>query len=169
MTNPNLDADLSGRRVRLNKTVVDVRFQRVKRHPAFLVLLLAGEFGPAEFALLEQVKAEISRGIKAPCTGCGYCMPCPKGVDIPGTFRCYNEMFTEGRAVGRKEYWQVISLRQQPAFASQCVGCGKCEAHCPQHLPIRQLLKDADKALRPLPYRAAAAAARRFLFGRRAK
>ena len=49
----------------------------------------AGEFGPAEFALLEQVKAEISRGIKAPCTGCGYCMPCPKGVDIPGTFRCY--------------------------------------------------------------------------------
>ena len=129
----------------------------------------AGEFGPAEFALLEQVKAEISRGIKAPCTGCGYCMPCPKGVDIPGTFRCYNEMFTEGRAVGRKEYWQVISLRQQPAFASQCVGCGKCEVHCPQHLPIRQLLKDADKALRPLPYRAAAAAARRFLFGRRAK
>ena len=50
-----------------------------------------------------------------------------------------------------------LLLRQQPAFASQCVGCGKCEAHCPQHLPIRQLLKDADKALRPLPYRAAAA------------
>lgn len=128
-----------------------------------------GCFGPAEFALLEQVKAEIGRGIKAPCTGCGYCMPCPKGVDIPGAFRCYNEMYTEGKGVGRREYWQVVALRQQPAFASQCIGCGKCEGHCPQHLPIRQLLKDADHALRPWPYRAASAVARRFMFGKKAK
>ena len=33
----------------------------------------------SDFALLEQVKTEIARGVKAPCTGCGYCMPCPKG------------------------------------------------------------------------------------------
>ncbi|MGN0984413.1 MAG: aldo/keto reductase [Gemmiger sp.] len=128
----------------------------------------AGQFGPAEFGVLEQVKKEIDRSVKAPCTGCGYCMPCPKGVDIPGTFRCYNEMYTEGKGVGRKEYWQVIALRKDPAFASQCVGCGKCESHCPQQLPIRRLLREADSALRPWPYRAAAAVARRFLFGRRA-
>ena len=38
-------------------------------------------------------------------------------------------------------------------FATQCVGCGKCEKHCPQEIPIREKLKEADKALRPLPYR----------------
>ena len=73
-------------------------------------------------------------------------MPCPKGVDIPSAFRCYNEMFTENKRTGRREYWQVVSLRREPAFATQCVGCGRCEQHCPQHLPIRALLKDADKA-----------------------
>lgn len=125
----------------------------------------AGAFGPAELALLEQVKAEINRNMKVGCTGCGYCMPCPKGVDIPAAFRCYNEMYTERKGVGRREYWQVVSLRREPAFASQCVGCGKCESHCPQHLPIRRMLAQADAALRPLPYRAASAVARRFMFG----
>ena len=73
-------------------------------------------------------------------------------------------MFTERKKVGRKEYWQTVSLRKEPAFATQCVGCGKCESHCPQALPIRQMLREADKALRPLPYRAAAAVARKVLF-----
>ena len=84
----------------------------------------------SDFALLEQVKTEIARGVKAPCTGCGYCMPCPKGVDIPAAFRCYNEMYTEKKGTGRREYWQVVSLRREPAFATQCVGCGRCEQHC---------------------------------------
>lgn len=124
----------------------------------------AGGFGEAEFRLIDRVRQEINRNVKVGCTGCGYCMPCPKGVDIPATFRCYNEMFTERKKVGRKEYWQTVSLRKEPAFATQCVGCGKCESHCPQALPIRQMLREADKALRPLPYRAAAAVARKVLF-----
>ena len=121
-----------------------------------------------DFALLERVKTAIQQRVKAPCTGCGYCMPCPKGVDIPGAFRCYNEMFTERKRTGRREYWQVVGLRKEPAFATQCVGCGKCESHCPQHLPIRALLKEADRALRPPHYRVAGWVARKFLFGRKA-
>lgn len=127
-----------------------------------------GALTEADFALLEQVKTAIQRRVKAPCTGCGYCMPCPKGVDIPGAFRCYNEMYTEHKRTGRREYWQVVSLRKEPAFATQCVGCGKCESHCPQHLPIRALLKEADRALRPPHYRAATWVARKFLFGKNA-
>ena len=118
----------------------------------------------SDFALLEQVKTEIARGVKAPCTGCGYCMPCPKGVDIPAAFRCYNEMYTEKKGTGRREYWQVVSLRREPAFATQCVGCGRCEQHCPQHMPIRALLKQADKALRPWHYRLAGWVSRKYLF-----
>ena len=86
-----------------------------------------GQMTREDFALLEEVKEAIARRVKAPCTGCGYCMPCPKGVDIPGAFRCYNEMYTENKKTGRREYWQVVSLRREPAFATQCVGCGRCE------------------------------------------
>lgn len=124
-----------------------------------------GELTPKDKTLLAQVKADIEAKVKAPCTGCGYCMPCPKGVDIPGALRCYNEMYTENKRTGRREYWQVVSLRREAAFATQCVGCGACESHCPQHLPIRALLKEADHALRPPHYRVATWVARRWLFG----
>ena len=120
----------------------------------------AGEFGPDDFALVERVKSAIAEKVRIGCTGCGYCLPCPKGVDIPGTFRCWNEMYTERRDVGRKEYWQTVSLRREPAFATQCVRCGLCETHCPQHLPIRDSLPKADRDLRPLRWRVAAAVAR---------
>ena len=126
----------------------------------------AGAFTDHEAEVLRAVKADIEAKVKAPCTGCGYCMPCPKGVDIPGTFRCYNSMYTENAWTGRREYWQVVSLRREPAFATQCVECGACEQNCPQHLPIRSLLKQADKELRPWPYRAASWVARKYLFGK---
>ncbi|RRF88814.1 MAG: aldo/keto reductase [Coriobacteriaceae bacterium] len=119
----------------------------------------------ADLRLIDQVKEIVNERMRIGCTGCGYCMPCPKGVDIPSAFRCWNEMYTEGKAVGRKEYWQVVSLRKEPAFATQCVRCGKCEAHCPQHLPIRDALPQADRDLRPPHYRAAGAVARRFALG----
>ena len=100
------------------------------------------------------------------CWGCGYCMPCPKGVDIPGAFRCYNEMYSEGKGAGRREYLQVVSLRKEPALPSQCVACGKCESHCPQQIKIIEELKNADKALRPFYYRIAASVARRYMMGK---
>jgi len=103
---------------------------------------------------------------KVGCTGCRYCMPCPRGVDIPGTFRCYNAMFIESKRQGRFQFAQTVGLTKEPAFATQCVGCGKCEQHCPQSLPIRDLLKEADRALRPLPYKAGMQIARWFMFRR---
>ena len=87
------------------------------------------------------------------CTGCRYCMPCPKGVDIPGNFYYYNLKYMEKKGRTRFEFAQNMGLRKQPGFSSQCVGCGKCEQHCPQHITIREKLKEADRALRPLPYK----------------
>ena len=121
-----------------------------------------GDLGSDDLALIERVKEAINARVRVGCTGCGYCMPCPKGVDIPALFRCYNQMYTEGKAAGRKEYWQTVSMRKEKAFARQCVGCGKCEGHCPQGLPIRDLLREADRALRPLPWRIAGDVARQF-------
>ena len=114
-----------------------------------------GGFDESDLAVVEKVKAFIREREKVGCTACRYCMPCPHGVDIPGTFHFYNLLYMEdkGKAAGRFEYAQVVGLRKDPNFATQCVGCGKCEMHCPQHLPIREKLKEADKALRPLPYK----------------
>ena len=123
-----------------------------------------GHLTEADFETLEVVKSCIREKEKVGCTGCRYCMPCPKGVDIPGIFRCYNAMYTEGKSAGRFQFAQTVSLSKEPPFATQCVGCGKCEQHCPQGIPIREKLKEADRELRPLPYRIGIGLARKIMF-----
>ncbi|MBQ5316594.1 MAG: aldo/keto reductase [Oscillospiraceae bacterium] len=123
----------------------------------------AGCFTDKEREMVESIRGLIAETTKVGCTGCGYCMPCPKGVDIPAIFRCYNRMYSEDKASGRFEYVQSVTLRKEPSFATQCIECGKCEKHCPQNIPIREKLKEADKALRPLPQRIKIAAMRGFM------
>ena len=113
----------------------------------------AGSFTKDDFEVIEKVKAIISESELVGCTGCRYCMPCPKGVDIPALFRVYNMTALESKSAARFEYAQTVGLKKEPAFATQCIGCGKCEQHCPQSIPIREKIKEADKVLRPLPYK----------------
>ena len=108
----------------------------------------------AEKALLPKAVQIIFEDIAVACTGCGYCMPCPKGVDIPGTFSAYNRYYSDSKFVGLKEYFMCTTLRQNSAAASQCIGCGKCEKHCPQNIPIRAKLEEARKELEGPVYRA---------------
>lgn len=120
-------------------------------------------FTQEDFKLVESIKKIIREKEKVGCTGCRYCMPCPKGVDIPANFYYYNLMYMEKKTSARFEFAQNMGMRKEPAFASQCIECGKCEKHCPQHLPIREKLKEADKELRPLPYKVGTAIARSIL------
>ena len=115
----------------------------------------AGSFTDADFAFIRDLKAEISAKTRVGCTGCSYCMPCPHGVDIPGTFRCLNEIDIDGRFTALREYYQTTAIRKKSACASMCVGCGRCERHCPQQLPIRDLLRQAAKELEPPIYKIA--------------
>lgn len=123
----------------------------------------ADTFTKEDFDLIEQVKTIISESELVGCTGCRYCMPCPKGVDIPALFRCYNMTALESKSAARFEYAQTVGLKDEPAFASQCVQCGKCEQHCPQSIPIREMIKKADKALRPLHYKVGINIARKIM------
>ena len=106
-----------------------------------------GELGEGERALLERVKGAINEKIKVGCTGCGYCMPCPKGVDIPGCFRCYNARYTEGFYTGMKEYFMCTTLRGQHSNAARCVKCGRCETRCPQGIQIRAELDNVRRTM----------------------
>ena len=122
-----------------------------------------GHLTEEDFAVVEEIKRIIREREKVGCTGCRYCMPCPKGVDIPGIFYYYNLMYMEKKTPARFEFVQNMGIRKEPGFASQCIGCGKCETHCPQNIPIREKLKEADRKLRPLPYKLAINVVRKFM------
>ena len=107
----------------------------------------AGEFTAEDEAMLHDVANAINSKMKVGCTGCGYCMPCPKNVDIPGAFAAYNRRFSESKFWALKEYFMCTVMRKTTTQASNCIGCGKCEQHCPQGIEIRKELKNVEKEL----------------------
>lgn len=113
-----------------------------------------GEFTEAEDTMLKDVVKAIHAKMKVGCTGCGYCMPCPKNVDIPGTFALYNNSYTD-RKKSSEEYLLCTAMRKTSSAASNCVECGKCEKHCPQQIEIRKELKNAKKRLETPTYKIA--------------
>ena len=125
----------------------------VKENLATAQVSHPGSLTPEDRAVYAKVIAAINENRKVGCTGCRYCMPCPKGVDIPGTFAAYNRMASDGYWKALTEYFMITGVRKDYTGPGNCIGCGKCEQHCPQHLPIRQELKNARKALEGIPYR----------------
>jgi predicted aldo/keto reductase-like oxidoreductase len=114
-----------------------------------------GSFTDDDRKVIEKVIKAIKEKVKVPCTGCAYCMPCPFGVDIPGSFACYNASYTDNYLVGIREYVMCTSLKAQKSAASLCKECGRCEQHCPQHIEIRKELKNVKKRFENPVFRAA--------------
>ena len=121
----------------------------------------------ADFEVYSKVKDAILRTTKVPCTGCRYCMPCPKNVDIPNLFAAWNHMYSEGKHEARMEYFRLVALRKEKSNPSQCVGCGKCESHCPQGIDIRKKLKEAEREVFPWYYKVEAFFMRIMMFAKR--
>ena len=115
----------------------------------------SGALTQDDMALYAQAVRLINESVKVPCTGCGYCQPCPKGVDIPGTFSACNRWYGEEKAGALMDYLKCTTLRKNATAASNCVGCGKCEKHCPQGIAIRKELKEAQQVLESPVYKAA--------------
>jgi predicted aldo/keto reductase-like oxidoreductase len=103
-----------------------------------------------ELDLVRRAGEEYRKLMRIGCTGCGYCMPCPSGVNIPFCFEVYNGLHMFGgtwkaKMDARMSY--MTQLAEIPgmrtaSYPSQCQQCGACEEACPQSLPIQELLED---------------------------
>ena len=107
-------------------------------------------------ALYARVLAALRAGTKVGCTRCGYCQPCPKGVAIPTCFAIYNQSYVDCYINSLREYMMCTTLRKVRSNAGLCVKCGKCEAHCPQHIAIRDELDNVKRRLETPVYKIAA-------------
>lgn len=129
--------------------------------------MTVGQFTETDFRTIEEIRKAIRKKEKVGCTGCRYCMPCPKGVDIPGIFHYYNLSSIEKKSTTRIEFARNMGIRKDSCMASQCIKCGKCEKHCPQHIAIREKLQEADRVLRPVPYKVGIEVARKIMVNKR--
>lgn len=123
----------------------------------------ADSFTKADYELFEKVRGILMEKIKVPCTACNYCMPCPMGVDIPTCLSCYNDREIEGKFNAAWKYIMQTSIKTQTHNASLCVKCGKCEAHCPQKIAIRDELDKVSKTLEGFYYKPATFLIKRFM------
>ncbi len=121
--------------------------EMVKENVAIADESRLGEITEEDFVLYKNVVDAINEKVKVPCTGCRYCMPCPKQVDIPGVFSAYNKKYTEGWFHGMADYIMCTVLRKDATSASNCIECGKCELHCPQGIQVREELKKVRKEM----------------------
>jgi predicted aldo/keto reductase-like oxidoreductase len=94
---------------------------------------LPGAMGKEDLALVKDVEAVYRHRAGIPCTACGYCLPCPQGINIPSTINFYNE--------GAIYNYYNESKRVYALFgggAGKCVQCKECEQKCPQSIPVSE-------------------------------
>ncbi len=113
--------------------------EQVKENVRTSDFLAPNNLDENQLELIEELRRALESFAVIDCTECGYCMPCPNGVDIPGNFRLYNEtiMFEDVQG-GKGIYAWFISQKIAAAF---CTECGECLNKCPQKLQIPSLMK----------------------------
>ncbi len=113
-------------------------------------LKIAGEgrsnsLSAEDLALIDRVTETYRKMLRIDCTACSYCLPCPKGVNIPHNFRLYNDLFMfNDPELSVVIYNKMTSPEQR---AANCAECRECEERCPQHIKIIEELKRAHSTL----------------------
>jgi len=118
--------------------------KQVEENVLFAEKAKIGMLKEKELILYERVKKEYQKLFPISCTNCQYCLPCPKGVNIPKVFEIFNNTCAYQNPEIEKKQYQFLSETER---AENCVSCGRCEPLCPQKIKIPEELKKAAKAL----------------------
>jgi predicted aldo/keto reductase-like oxidoreductase len=130
--NPNISCALSG------METMEMLLQNVALASDEAVL------SPAEWRQIGESLEQLRRFSDLYCTGCAYCQPCPRGIDIPKLFSAYTHYHVYGLPEDAKRLF--AEYLERAAFQN-CSGCGACEAHCPQKLSVRRELQRVEEFL----------------------
>ena len=119
---------------------------------------LADEYGVDNLSLddlqvIQDVATIFSESYKIPCTGCNYCLPCPKHINIPDSFMAYNTSYTISWFAGIQQYATTSGGLKSAFSLFDCTHCGKCEKHCPQNIKIMEKIKVVRRRMEPFWYR----------------
>ena len=126
--------------------------EQIDENAALAERALPGSLAPAQHEVIARVVEEFERTNRVPCTGCNYCMPCPQGINIPGCFSAYNASYAHGWFTGLSQYFTASAIRtSEPKLVSNCVRCGACARHCPQHIDIPVRLEEVARRFQPGP------------------
>jgi hypothetical protein len=135
--NPNVDVAISGME---NRLMVDENVAAAAR---------CEPLSDAEVRRIDHLYGENKRLLDLPCTGCGYCQPCPQGVDIPRIFQYvqWHSAFDLKESSRQRYSWLGKGWEEKHKPATACIECGECEPKCPQKIAIREKLKAAHRIL----------------------
>jgi uncharacterized protein len=146
--------------------------QQVLENARIAAEALPGSLPAGETALVDEARAAFAGMMLVGCTGCGYCMPCPAGVNIPQCFSLYNHahLFEDGTSRFNYVGFTAGVDGGAPSYASLCRDCGRCEQRCPQRLPVRERLAEVARDMEGFYFKPAVALIRAYyrLRGRRA-
>ena len=100
----------------------------------------------SERAVINRSMEIVKNMLAIPCTSCRYCVSyepgCPKNIAIPEYFALYNNMKQYG--MGWAQITGYRSLSMDYGVPADCIACGACEKHCPQHIAIIKCLEEAQ-------------------------
>jgi uncharacterized protein len=116
-----------------------------------------------EISIVDRARDKYLELMQVGCTGCGYCMPCPAGIDIPGAFKHLNNYHMFGKAqplIYHMAYAGIMTDDGKSHFTSTCIDCGQCEEACPQHIEVRKEFKKVQRYLERPVVKAVAAVGR---------
>ena len=117
--------------------------EQIKENMAIAERVEVNSLSDEELDILDKAQGIFNSMMKINCTGCGYCLPCPKGVNIPDCFNVYNEKYLFDKKLlgifpgAMANYYMVVGgITNKQSSAGLCNHCGRCKRLCPQSLDI---------------------------------
>jgi len=132
LSNPNVDITLSG------MSTIEMVEENVK------VAAREVHLTAQEREQIIQITERNKKLLELYCTGCKYCLPCPREVNIPRNFELLNYHRVWGLTDYAREQYKGLADHEK---ASNCISCHQCESKCPQRLPIAKKLAEAVQVL----------------------